>query len=83
MKASAVRNQLKTYYIISSLSSEDSWKRLPDRRKFETEKEATRVATELVHQRQRNGQPALQFVVLKAMVLVGHVTPPVKVQKLK
>lgn len=72
----------KTFYIISSLSSNNSWKLLPEREKFSSEEEALQVAEKIVRERANAGNP-LSFYVLKATALVGPMSPPIEIKKLK
>lgn len=73
----------ESFYIISSLSRDESWVQLSRRKKYKSEKEAIEYARELVKTRSANCQAPLSFFVLKAVSVVGHITPPVSVRKLK
>ncbi len=75
----------KTFYIISSITREESYQRLHKNKKFDTEKGAAEMAESIVVQRQRDGASALQFYVLKAVSVIGvkQITPPIETVKLK
>lgn len=74
---------MKPFYIVSSLSTDRSFQELACRKKYDTEKEAIEVATNLIKDRRAKGRPDLSFYILKVGTVVAHAAPPIKVTRLK
>jgi hypothetical protein len=77
------KEKQKTFYIVSSLSRNESWAELHRRKKYETEEAASDAACEIIKNRRESGARDLSFFVLKAVALVGPVQAPIEVTRLK
>ena len=75
--------QPKSFYLITSLTRENSYDELKNRKRFETLKEAQEAAKNLVQQRRNEGRSELSFYILKAIASVGPIQPPIEILKLK
>ena len=83
MKTKNKRIDKKAFYIVSSLSRDESWSQLGHRKMYETENEAKSVASNLIKDRAIQGKKDLSFFILKAVCRVGYATPPVTSTRLR
>lgn len=82
METKNKRTTKKAFYIISSLSRDNSWQQLAHRKMFYSEREALESAANLVKHREDTGQAPLSFFVLKSVARVGYAKPPISITKL-
>jgi hypothetical protein len=72
---------MKTFYVISALLPDSS--PLGKLIRHDTEKQAVEHAKSVIEKRSSQGQPDIEFVVLKAVAKVGTEKAPIKVTKVR
>jgi hypothetical protein len=72
----------KSFFVVSSLSTDHSYEHLSRRKRWQTKKEAEDAAGAIIKQRSAEGRAPLSFYVLQAVSNVGYVAPPVEVTQL-